>query len=36
MLYEENEQLGFAANKYDEREDGNDIMFAFQGENPNQ
>lgn len=36
MLYEENQQLGFAANKYDEREDGNDIMFAFQGENPNQ
>ena len=29
MLYEEKQQLGFAANKYDERENDNDIMFAF-------
>ena len=36
MLYEEKQQLGFAANQYDEKEDGNDIMFAFQNENPHQ
>jgi hypothetical protein len=32
MFYEENQQLGFTANNYDEQR-GNDIMYAYENEN---